>query len=272
MPTLLPIPSRRSLAPPPYRRVSASHRQKIWPRRSVLAMGEAEWEQEAENWLRWARTPGHDAYWYYRDSFLDSIVPPPARRTLEIGCGEGRVARDLADRGHRVTALDTSKALVRHARQADFVGDYLASKGAALPFTRGCFDIVVAYNALQVVADMPGTVEEAARVLVPSGYLCFCVAHPTTDLGHFLSDEHNAPYTIRSAYFERTRVEDTVERDGLAMTFRGWTYTLEDYASTLAHSGFTIEAIREPKPDPSAGRYERWTRVPLFMNVRALKR
>jgi hypothetical protein len=23
------------------------------------------WEQEAENWVRWTRTPGHDAYWYY---------------------------------------------------------------------------------------------------------------------------------------------------------------------------------------------------------------
>jgi ubiquinone/menaquinone biosynthesis C-methylase UbiE len=235
-------------------------------------VGEGEWEREAENWVRWARTPGHDAYWYYRGSFFDSIVPPPGQRTLEIGCGEGRVARDLANRGHRVIALDTATALVRRARQVDLVGDYLVAEGAALPFAGSCFDIVVAYNALQVVADMVGTVEEAARVLVPGGYLCFCVAHPTTDLGRFLSDEHDAPYTIRSAYFERTRVEDTVERDGLTMTFRGWTYTLEDYASTLAHSGFAIEAIREPKPHPSASRYERWTRVPLFMNFRAVKR
>ena len=22
------------------------------------------WEDQAENWLAWARTPGHDAYWY----------------------------------------------------------------------------------------------------------------------------------------------------------------------------------------------------------------
>lgn len=235
-------------------------------------MGEGEWEQEAENWVRWARTPGHDAYWYYRDSFFDSIIPPPGLRTLEIGCGEGRVARDLADRGHRVTALDTAAALVRHAHQADPEGHYLVAEGAALPFAPGCFDIVVAYNALQVVADMTGTVEEAARVLVPGGYLCVCVAHPTTDLGRFLSDAYDAPYTIRSAYFETTRVEDTVEREGLTMTFRGWTYTLEDYASTLAHSGFAIEAIREPKPDPAMSGYERWTRVPLFMNVRAVKR
>jgi hypothetical protein len=31
---------------------------------------DAEWESEAENWVRWVRTPGHDAYWYFRDSFF----------------------------------------------------------------------------------------------------------------------------------------------------------------------------------------------------------
>jgi hypothetical protein len=43
------------------------------------------WEAQAENWVRWARTPGHDAYWFYRDSFFDMVVPTPGRLTLEIG-------------------------------------------------------------------------------------------------------------------------------------------------------------------------------------------
>jgi hypothetical protein len=55
------------------------------------------------------------------------------------------------------------------------------------------------------------------------------------------------------------------------MTFRGWTYTLEHYASALARCGFAIEAIREPKPDPSGTRYQRWARIPLFMTFRAVK-
>src|SRR6266536_6569908 len=103
--------------------------------------GEAEWEPEAENWLRWARTPGHDAYWYYRDSFFDLIVPAAGRRTLEIGCGEGRVARDLAARGHRVTAIDTAHTLLRHAREDDPESAYLRATGGALPFPERCFDL-----------------------------------------------------------------------------------------------------------------------------------
>jgi len=241
-------------------------------RRSVGEVGDGEWEREAENWVRWARSPGHDAYWYYRDDFFDFIVPPAGRRTLEIGCGEGRVARDLAARGHRVTALDMAYTLVRHAREAGLAGECLVADGASLPFRGRCFDIVVAYNALQVVADMAGTVDEAARVLGRGGCMCICVAHPATDLGRFLTDDHDAAYRMRSPYFERVRVEDTAERDGLTMTFRGWTYTLEDYVSALAHAGFAIDAIREPRPAPSSGRFERWRRVPLFMSLRAVRR
>lgn len=46
-------------------------------------MGAVEhWEAEATRWATWARTPGHDAYWYHRDAFF-ALVPPPGRATLE---------------------------------------------------------------------------------------------------------------------------------------------------------------------------------------------
>lgn len=228
--------------------------------------GDGEWEPDAENWVRWARAPGHDAYWSFRDSFFDTILPPPGRRTLEVGCGEGRVARDLAARGHDVTALDAAHSLVRHARDADPDSAYLTADGAGLPFRTGAFDVVVAYNALQTVPDLGSAVTEAARVLDPGGHLCFCVAHPTADLGRFLEDGR---YVLRNPYFESTYIEERVESDGFTMTFRGWTYTLEHYMKALEHAGFVVETMREPRPSPPTGRFERWTRVPLFLNVRA---
>src|SRR5262249_54862200 len=45
------------------------------------AGGEAvSWEEEARNWIAWARTPGHDAYWDYSPRFFE-LVPPPDRAT-----------------------------------------------------------------------------------------------------------------------------------------------------------------------------------------------
>lgn len=229
---------------------------------------DGEWEPDAENWVRWARTPGFDAYWSFRDGFFDSIVAAAGRRTLEVGCGEGRVARDLAARGHSVVALDTAATLVRYATEADTTSSYALADGAALPFPSGSFDLVVAYNSLQVVHDMGASVREAARVLVAGGALCACVAHPVTDLGGV---EAGGGLTIRPDYFENRRVEDRVEVEGHTMTFRGWTYSLEDYAVAFERAGLRIEAMREPRPATGATQHARWRRYPLFLSFRAVR-
>jgi SAM-dependent methyltransferase len=234
------------------------------------------WEWQAEAWARWARAPGHDSYWHFRDLFFDAIVPAPGRLTLEVGCGEGRVARDLARRGHTVVALDASPTLVAKAAAADPAGRYLVADAAALPFPDGAFDTVVAYNALMDVADMPAAVREASRVLAPGRPLCVCVTHPTADAGKFQSKEPDAPFVIPGSYLGRHRFEDTFERDGLQVTFAGWRYSLEGYARALEDAGLVIERLREPAaPDAAlAARpgYERWQRVPNFLHFRAVKR
>jgi SAM-dependent methyltransferase len=233
------------------------------------------WEWQAEAWLRWARTPGHDSYWYFRDAFFDAIVPTPGRLTLEVGCGEGRVARDLAARGHRVIGIDASPTLVASAAAADPAGRYLAADAAALPFPDASFDIVVAYNSLMDVAEMPAAVAEAARVLQPGRPLCICVTHPTADAGKFQSKDPGAPFVISGAYLGRHRFEDTFERDGLQIAFSGWRYALEEYARALEEAGFVIDRLREPAAPPEAltarPGYERWRRLPNFLHLRAFK-
>ena len=233
------------------------------------------WEWQADRWLAWARTPGHDSYWLFRDSFFDAIVPAPGRLTLEVGCGEGRVARDLARLGHTVVALDASPTLVAKAAAADPAGRYLVADAAALPFGDESVDLVVTYNSLMDVADMPAAVQEASRVLTPGGRLCVCVTHPTADAGKFQSKEPDAPFVIPGGYLGRHRFEDTFERDGLQVTFAGWRYSLEEYARALEDAGLVIERLREPAAPPAAlaarPGYERWQRLPNFLHLRAVK-
>jgi SAM-dependent methyltransferase len=222
------------------------------------------WEDEARNWIAWARTPGHDAYWRFRDAFF-ALVPEPGRATLEVGCGEGRVARDLKARGHLVTGIDSSPTVLAAAQEADPDGRYELADGAALPFEDGAFDLVVAYNALMDVDDMPGTVREVARVLAPGGKLCVCITHPLADAGRFAGEAADAPFVIEETYFGRRRFEGTFERDGLRMTFHGWCHPLEDYMRALEAAGLRIEALREPADERDA----QWRRLPMFLMLRA---
>jgi len=232
---------------------------------------EIDWDQEAENWVKWARTPGHDAYWQYRDAFFDQIVPHPGRCTLEVGCGEGRVARDLRKRGHPVVAVDRSRRLLAYAQDADPYGAYLLANAAQLPIADATCDLVVAYNSLMDVADMPRTISEATRVLESGGRLCACITHPLSNAGGFISSETRSAFEISGSYFGRRRFEETCERDGLSMTFRGWSNALEEYMNAFEHAGLLVEALREPLPVSTTGHYATWHRIPMFLTVRLVK-
>ena len=235
------------------------------------------WESEASNWIRWARTPGHDSYWYYRDAFFSGTCPAPGRLTLDLCCGEGRVARDLAERGHPVIGVDLSPTLISAAREADPGGRYVLADASALPFLDATFDLVVAYNSLMDVDDLDGTVAEASRILEGGGRLAISITHPTTEAGRFADREPDAPFVISGSYLDpQRRAEGTFERDGLVMTFRHRCYPLEVYAEALRRAGFVIERLREPAAGDEALRVYgpseiRWTRVPLFLHVLARK-
>jgi SAM-dependent methyltransferase len=59
------------------------------------------WEAEAADWIRLARERDHFAWLFNLPAFLE-LLPPPGRLTIDLGCGEGRVARELKKRSHNV--------------------------------------------------------------------------------------------------------------------------------------------------------------------------
>jgi SAM-dependent methyltransferase len=234
-----------------------------------------DWEEQAENWMWWARAPEHDSYVDYAEAFLDELVPAAGDRTLDLGCGEGRVARDLAGRGHRVVGIDASPTLLAFARDADSAGRYLIADAAALPFPDGTFELVVAYNTLMDFDDLHGAVREAARVLVPGGRLCACVVHPVAEAGAFEDRSADARFVLEHDYLRPRHYRETFTRSGLTMTFSSSAYPLEGYAKALEAAGLLIERIREPAvrdeavaADPAEAR---WSRVPAFLFLRAVK-
>lgn len=238
-------------------------------------MSREHWERQASNWAAWARTPDFDAYWTYAPAFFE-LVPTPRRRTLEVGCGEGRVTRDLVRRGHRMVAVDSTPDLLTLARDADSESSYLRCDAAALPFADASFDLVVFYNSLMDVDDMEGSVHEAARVLARGGQLCVCVTHPTADAGRFVSREPGAAFVIEDTYLGPRRwFEAQAEREGLEMHFTGWAYPLEAYFKAMENAGLAVEALREPGVDDSTivkdPSEERWRRIPNFLMWRSVK-
>lgn len=233
------------------------------------------WERTADEWIAWTRTPGHDLFWAYRHEFRN-FLPPPGQRTLEIGSGEGRIARELTDLGHHVMATDVSPNLLEAAEQAHSAAAYRRADATRLPFPADSFDRVVAYNMLMDVPDMAAAVREAGRVLEPGGVLTISVVHPFADCGRFADDREDAAFVVpgdSASYFQSREFTSTDTRDGLTMHFHGWSHSLGTYAQALHEAGLAITRLYEPQPttprSPEERHLDRWRRLPLFLWINA---
>jgi len=239
-------------------------------RRSVEVSLRDAWEAEARNWIAWARAPGHDSYWrFHRDQFLPSLPPPP-RRVVDVGCGEGRLDRDLQRLGYAVVGVDGSSTLVAAAREADPEGRYEVGDAAALPLPNASADLVTAFMSLQDVDDIDGAAREIARVLVAGGRLRAAIVHPINSAGRFPTRELDAVFEIRDSYFEERRSSDTFERDGLTMTFTSQHRSLERIARAILDAGLLVDHLAEV-PDLADPPGSPWRRLPLFLHLGALK-
>src|SRR5215468_8298317 len=228
------------------------------------------WSRIASEWTTWARAPNHDAFWAYRTSLL-GFIGKGIGDALDVGCGEGRVSRALKESGYRVTAIDPVEKLVSAAEQAGSADAYRIAAAADLPFENCSFDLVVAYNVLMDVEDVPAALNEIRRVLRPSGTLVISIVHPFADRGRFAGPEADAPFVLQESYFGRERFEDTAVRNGLKMHFAGWSQPLESYMAALEKAGLAVTSLREPVPDTAdkGNHTKRWNKVPFFLWLKA---
>jgi SAM-dependent methyltransferase len=192
------------------------------------------WEGQASNWLRWARTAGHD-HWFWDHNWpaFERLLPAAGRATLDLGCGEGRVGERLAELGHTVVGVDASPTLAAAARERRAYAEVVEADAAALPFEDGRFDLTIAFMSLHDMDDPAAVVREVARVLEPGGRLAIATLHPAKTAAEV------------GGYFETERYDVPIERDGIAMVFSSLHHSLEGYFALLRDAGFVVEDLRE---------------------------
>jgi SAM-dependent methyltransferase len=104
--------------------------------------------------------------WAYRD--LASRVDEGAL-VLDLACGEGYGASELASTGHRVIGLDLEAPVLIEAARRYPRATFVAGDAFRLPFPDGVFDAVGALQTIEHVSATGAFVAECARVLKPGG-------------------------------------------------------------------------------------------------------
>jgi ubiquinone/menaquinone biosynthesis C-methylase UbiE len=181
------------------------------------------------------------------------------QNVLSLACGQGQDARLLAHLGARVTGVDVSEEMLRHARRHETDEPlgivYVDGDAQELePFADRSFAGVVCHMALMDIPDLPSTIAAVARVLQDGGWFVFSIVHPCYG-GHV---------AILTDYLVDHRYRKRVPPDWLPT--HAYHRPLGMYVDVLTRAGLRIERIVEahhPASDPSG--------VPGLLYARVVK-
>jgi ubiquinone/menaquinone biosynthesis C-methylase UbiE len=138
----------------------------------------------AESYARWRSSRLGQITDALEQQLLFELLGCVAGKTaLDVGCGDGVLASELARRGAIVTGLDPDPAMIAAVRRRAKVKAIrlrlVEGKAEALPFPDAAFDAVLATTVLCFVADPERAIAEMARVLKPGARLVI------GELGHW---------------------------------------------------------------------------------------
>jgi SAM-dependent methyltransferase len=106
----------------------------------------------------------------YPAAAIDWLLPPAARRVLDLGAGTGKLTRSLAGRGLDVTAIEPSAGMREQLSRVLPGVPVLAGAAEHIPVGSDAVDAVLVAQAWHWV-DPVRAVPEVARVLRPGGTL-----------------------------------------------------------------------------------------------------
>ena len=204
-----------------------------------------QWTEAAQDWVgqdQAVRTGMLDSW------MLDALGNVRGKRALDIGCGEGRFSRLLAELGTEVTGIDLTEPLIERARSLAVGGDsYVMGDAETLDgIADESFDLAVSYIVLVDLLDYGASIEAAYRVLKPGGRFIVCNVHPmrsAVPYGWVNLAGRKLFYAVDDYWDEGPR-----EFPWWGKNFVNMHRTLSSYVNAFLDAGFVLEGLDEPVP------------------------
>jgi len=234
------------------------------------------WDEHAQWWID-GFTNGADP------EYVEQIIPLAVEelsgrvKVLDLGCGDGQIARALAAQGSDVLGVDPTQLHIDVAIERGGGPTYLLGGATQIPAPDNSFDAVVACLVFEHIDQMDEAMTEVARVLKPQGQFSFFLNHPLLQTpGSGWIDDHiiDPPeqYWRIGPYLVETESIEEVEKD---VYIRFIHRPLSRYINALIANGMTIERMVEPSPPAGflarAPEYALAHTVPRLLYLRSTK-
>lgn len=188
---------------------------------------------------------------------------------LDVGCGQGYLARLLAQRGARVTGIEPATPFIAYARECEHATplgiQYLQADITTLAHHLPTFDLVIANMVLMDIPDYLAALDVCLGAMRPGGHFVFAIIHPCFE-GEDRDYEVHGSLTV-TEYFAEYAIAQR------------WGYRfhrpLSHYLNACIQRGGTIDAVVEPQletlPESAPSLLARHQHVPGFIVVRVRK-
>jgi SAM-dependent methyltransferase len=173
------------------------------------------------------------------------------KRVLELGCGDGTRAVELARRGASVIAVDPSVeagiATRKRAEAAEVRIELRTGDLADLAFLRGdSVDVAFAEGSLASLTDLGRVLRQVQRVLRAGAWFAFSLPHPVASC-LATEAEPDGSLPLARPYLERSYFDDDVPYGSDEHPHR-----IADVFAQLGRVGFRVDTLLEPEPPATA--------------------
>lgn len=235
------------------------------------------WEEHA-GWWQDGFTGGVDAE--YEEQIIPTVLTVLAGRDrlLDIGTGEGQIARRLIEAdADEVIGVDPTATQVAEAVRRGGGPMYGRAAADALPFRSDSFDGALACLVYEHIEAMESALAETARVLRPGGRFVLMLNHPLlqTPGSGWIDDQWLDPpesYWRVGPYLHETSTIEEVQK-GVFIPFVH--RPLSRYLNTMVDVGLSFRRMIEPAPPEGflerADEYREASAIPRLLVVVADK-
>src|SRR5579863_1826995 len=110
----------------------------------------------------------HAFVWEKARGLIDLLAPQPGERILDLGCGTGQLASEIASVGATVVGVDRSPEMIAEARMKFPELRFDVADARALPFAQE-FDAVFSNATLHWIPQADQVIVGVVRALKPGG-------------------------------------------------------------------------------------------------------